>query len=138
MRSGVNRHTGQILTGWAHCLQSIQVTVTTLTGSLVMARDFGSAIPGLVDAPGSNRVLTDFYMAAATALKKEEPGFRLTGIAFQQVAGSGDLTLGISGDYFPNGINGDFRSPQPVTARVTLPGAALAGVARAAGQAVAA
>ena len=77
-------------------------------------------------------------MAAATALKKEEPGFRLTGIALQQLDGHGLVTLGISGDYFPNGVNGDFRSPQPVTARVTLPGAALAGVARAAGQAVAA
>lgn len=120
MRARIDRHTGLPLTGWMHCLQSIGTIVSTALGSLVMARDFGSGVPGLVDKPGSNRVLIDFYMACATALKKEEPCFRLTALRLVKMDGTGRATMGLEGDYFPNGLDGDFRARQAISGGVDV------------------
>ena len=115
MRSGIDRITGQRLTGWAHCRQSIATILSTRIGSLVMARDFGSSLPGLVDRPGNALTVAAFYMGVVTALKKEEPGFAPTKVNLQSMDGKGRATLQIEGTFYPDALVNDFTATIPIS-----------------------
>ena len=123
MRSGVDRQTGVSLEGWPHCVQSIQVILTTAVGALLMARDFGSDVPLLVDRPMSGPSIMRVWMAAAEALRREEPGFRLRRIGVDRASPDGELALKIAGDFYPNALDGDFTTVENGrNALVAIPG----------------
>jgi uncharacterized protein len=108
MRTGVDRNTGELLTGWAECAQSIGIIVTTAIGSLVLGRDFGSDGPTLQDRPMSTPSIMDHFMAIAESLRKWEPGFKLRRIDVLQTGGDGVIGFAIVGDFYPNGHLGDY------------------------------
>jgi phage baseplate assembly protein W len=108
MRTGVDRKTGMVLTGWAHCEQSIGVIVTTAIGSRVMRRDFGSDGPALQDRPMSAPSIFDHIMAIAEALRKWEPGFRLRKVNVLDARPEGTIVFEQRGDFYPNGHLGDY------------------------------
>ena len=114
MSLGVNRSTGQILSGFDHVRQSLGVILTTRLGSRVMRRTFGSAIPALLGQPLTPPDLMRWYMAAVIAIELWEPRFRIASVAFPSAANSeggmqqGRLGLVLTGIYYPNALNGDF------------------------------
>ncbi|MBY6244139.1 baseplate assembly protein [Methylosinus sp. Sm6] len=113
MRVGVDRHTGEVLTGWAECAQSIGVIATTAVGSLVLDRAFGSQAPGLQDRPMTGRSIVDHFMAIAEGLREFEPGFRLRKLGVERMGGDGVIALVIRGDFYPNGHLGDYSLVEP-------------------------
>lgn len=108
MRTGLDRRTGEVLTGWDECAQSIGVIVTTAIGSVTLARDFGSDGPPLLDRPMNRAAIFDHIMAIAEALRREEPGFRLTKVNVLSAGADGMIVLEQLGDFYPNGHLGDF------------------------------
>jgi phage baseplate assembly protein W len=108
MRVGLNRRTGEVLTGWDHCVQSISFIIRTRVASLVMLRAFGSLVPELQDANATSRTIMQVYAAIAAALKAWEPGFRLTKIQLTRYGADGVFAFVIEGRFYPNGHLGDY------------------------------
>lgn len=98
---GMDARTGKPLTGVSHLKQSIEMILTTLIGTRVMRRDFGSTIPELVDAPANSKTVLLVYSSIAVALKKFEPRFKLTRVYadFDGQTLSGKALFTIEGDY---------------------------------------
>ncbi|MER9652538.1 GPW/gp25 family protein [Mesorhizobium sp. M0152] len=117
---GVNRQTGAILTGWAHVQQSIGVILTTLIGTRVMRREFGSRLMALTDAPMNDRVLLAVYSAVAEAIARWEPRYRLDTVNVEVAGAGGAITFRLSGTYFPRGHLGDFSESSARLAEITL------------------
>lgn len=99
---GMNRITGQWLTGEAHLRQSIVDILTTPLGSRVMRRDYGSRLYQWVDAPMNRKTLVEIYAVAAEALRRWEPRLEVSRIQVEQIA-SGRLHLLLEGEYRPSG-----------------------------------
>ena len=95
--------TGRPLDGIAHLRQSIRDVLTTQVGTRVGRREYGSRLPELVDRPMSAALLVDVYAAAAEALARWEPRFRLRSVASAGAGADGRLVLTLSGVYAPTG-----------------------------------
>lgn len=115
--SGFSNQTFAPLSGVDHVLQSIGVILTTRPGTRVQRRDFGSDIPGLIDQPMNEQTIMSIFVAAAEALDRWEPRFRLTHVGVTKAGDDGALGLEIEGYYLPGGHVGD---PRPVSAQVPL------------------
>lgn len=123
MRTGVDRNTGAVLTGWAHCVQSIFDVVSTAIGGRTLARPYGSAAPDQVDRPQSPPSIAAHWSAIAEGLRLWEPGFRLKQIAATRLGADGVAGLALTGDFYPNGHLGDYSVVIPAqTVAVALPG----------------
>lgn len=104
---GIDRRTGQVLTDWAHVVQSIEDIFTTRILTRVMLREYGSDHPRLVDAPMNEQSLLLFYVVAAEALQRWELRFSLSVINYVEAEASGRVVLRLVGDYLPRGHLGD-------------------------------
>ncbi len=111
-RVGIDRDTGELLTGWAECQQALGVIMTTAVGTLPLARDFGSQGPALVDRPMSGPNVTAYYMAMAEAIRQWEPCYRTRKVGVTQATPQGQISFVVTGDYYPNGLQGDFSVVQ--------------------------
>ena len=103
---GMDKHTGQAISGLAHLKQSIEDILTTPKGSRVMRRDYGCDLFSLVDNPYSQVLVGDITMAVSEALLRWEPRFELQSVAVNTI-GEGKVSLDISGVYLVDG--------QPIT-----------------------
>lgn len=99
--TGISHRTGQPIDEWAHVVQSIRVILLTPIGSRVMRRDFGSAVPSLLDAPLNEVTVVDVAMAVAEALDKHEPRFRLRQVHVENAGSDGHLGLRLDGIFVP-------------------------------------
>lgn len=99
---GMDKTSGQVLSGLAHLRQSIEDILTTPIGSRVMRRDYGSSLYQLVDQPYSAALVADVTVAIAEALERWEPRFALDGVQVDLVDG-GKLEMEIQGRYLVNG-----------------------------------
>lgn len=135
--TGVNAETGKPLSDWDHVQQSIRKILTTRLNTRVMRRDFGSELPDLIDAKMSGRNVLAVYSAAAAAIQKWEPRFRVKSARLNAAgylttedgrtirAGEGGIvSLELHGLYFPRGHLGDFSVVEDASARVIYEGAA--------------
>lgn len=120
--TGFNRHSGRLLTDWAHVQQSIEVILTTPLGSRVMRRDFGSELYDLVDRKMTSRLVLALYAASAVAIRRWEPRFRLTRAAVTESGATGRLGLALYGTYYPRGHLGDYSVAEDAEARVFVNG----------------
>lgn len=128
--SGVDRLTGQPLSGWRHVVQSINVILTTALGSRVLRRDFGTDIGELVDRPLNDEEVVGWIVAVAEALEPRrvgrsiygEPRFRLSRVRIGEVGPAGRIEIVIDGTYYPRGHLGDFSLAEPREARLPLQG----------------
>lgn len=118
--NGIDRRTGGIASGWAHVEQSLDVILTTPIGSRVMRRDFGSEIPDLVDRKMTSRLILALYAAAAVAIRRWEPRFRLTRAAVTEAGATGRLGLVLSGTYYPRGHLGDYSVAEDASTRIVF------------------
>lgn len=108
MRTGIDAITGQVLTGWAHCSQSIATIVSTAIGARVLKRDLGADAPALLDRPQTPAQIMTHYVAIAEALRTWEPGYRLRKVAVQRLGADGVAGFQLWGDYYPRGHLGDY------------------------------
>lgn len=122
MRVGLNRRTGELLTGWDHCLQSMAFIITTRIGELVMLRAFGSAVPDAQDRNATPRRIMSIYAGVAAALRAWEPGFRLRTIQLTRAGADGVFAFLISGVFYPNGHLGDYSVSEEKEATLPIDG----------------
>ncbi len=112
MRAGIDARTGAVLTGWDECAQSIGLIARTAIGSLVLGRSFGSDAPSLQDAPQNQLAIMDHFMAIAEALRKWEPGYRLTNVKVLRLGADGVAIFQLTGVFYPNALSGDYSTVQ--------------------------
>ena len=114
-RHGIDWRTGKPLSGWAHCVQSIGLILTTRLATRVMRRHFGSRVRELQDAPGNRRTLLEVYAAVAVALARWEPGFRLQTIDLTRAGPDGVYVFEMTGIFYPRGHLGDWSLSEPAS-----------------------
>lgn len=115
---GINASTGEPLADWDHVQQSIEKILTTPIGSRVMRRDFGSYLPDLVDRKMISRNILMVYAAAAMAIERWEPRFRMQFGRVLTAEAGGKLGLEIFGTYYPKGHLGDYSVAENASMRV--------------------
>lgn len=94
--TGLNKNTGRMIPSTAeHVRQSIGDILTTPLGSRVMRRDYGSAIPDLIDQPLNDNTVLRLYAATAAALMRWEPRFKISTIAL--VVDNASATVEVAG-----------------------------------------
>lgn len=118
--TGVNAVTGAPLTDWDHTRQSIAKILNTPIGARVMRRDFGSELPDLIDARMTRRNVLALYSAAATAIQKWEPRFRMRFGRVSRADATGAISLEIFGVYYPLGHRGDYSIAEDESVRVVI------------------
>ncbi|MDO5643907.1 MAG: GPW/gp25 family protein [Paracoccus sp. (in: a-proteobacteria)] len=104
--TGMSASTGQTLDGIGHLRQSIRDILTTPLGSRVMRRDYGSALPDLVDANLTGLTLAQLYAATAEALHLWEPRLRVTRIQAEALPADleqGRVEIIVDAEYLPDG-----------------------------------
>lgn len=88
-----------------------------------MRRDFGSRIPDLIDAKMVSRNILAVYSAAAVAIARWEPRFRVSSARLASASATGEVVLEIFGVYYPRGHRGDFSVAEDASTRVVFSGA---------------
>lgn len=127
----VDRNTGKTISGLDDVWQSISTILSTQLRSLVMARDFGSPLPRLVDRHLSPLTKIEFYAAVPEALNRvnpetlmaEEPRFRVVRMKLIEESDipNGNPIFDIEGIYYPRGHLGDFSEAIDASGRIVLP-----------------
>lgn len=106
---GIDRVTGQPLSGWPHVAQSLGVILTTRFGERVMRRWFGSLVPNLLGENMTTQTFVRFFAAVGSALE-QEPRVRLIQVLPLSVSRDGSAELRIEVEYRPRGHLGDFTT----------------------------
>ncbi|MFG0501299.1 MULTISPECIES: GPW/gp25 family protein [Pseudomonas] len=100
---GVDRRTGQPLSGVAHLKQSIEDILTTPVGSRRMRPEYGSHLRRYVDLPVNEGWKSAVQAEVARALGRWEPRLKLERVRVVAVVG-GQITLSLSGIYLGDNV----------------------------------
>lgn len=100
--NGINRQSGERLSGIEHLRQSIADILSIRIGTRVLNREYGSRLPSLIDAPVNPETSLEFYAATAEALNRWEPRFKLTSVRIASAL-EGVVVLDLVGIYLPDG-----------------------------------
>jgi len=105
--NGMHKDTGKPLSGLEHLRQSIEDILRTAPETLVIRREYGSALFSLIDAPTNATVRARFVAATAGALERWEPRLKTTRVSFdlsnsEQVR-LGHVSITLEGYYTPTG-----------------------------------
>ncbi|WP_324710097.1 GPW/gp25 family protein [Pseudomonas citronellolis] len=95
---GVDRRTGQPLSGLAHLKQSIEDILTTPLGSRRMRPEYGSRLRRMVDLPVNEGWKSAVQAEVARSLGRWEPRITLQSVKVAAVVG-GRITLRLQGIY---------------------------------------
>lgn len=95
---GVDRRSGQPLSGVAHLRQSIEDILTTPVGSRRMRPEYGSELRRYVDLPVNDGWKSAVQAEVARSLGRWEPRLQLDRVRVVAVVG-GQITLELSGVY---------------------------------------
>jgi phage baseplate assembly protein W len=93
--NGMDATTGKPIEGEAHLRQSIRDILTTLIGTRIARREYGSWIPALIDQPWNALTRMRLIAATALALMRWEPRVRLTRVAVAPGAEPGAYEMSI-------------------------------------------
>ena len=102
----LDHHTGALLDGWAHVVQSIETILVTRLNTRVFMRQFGSDVPAMVDMPMNDANIMALYVSVAEAIDRWEPRFELTDVTLSTGA-DGAMSLQLKGNHLPNAHLGD-------------------------------
>lgn len=94
---GMDATTGKPLDGEAHLRQSVRDILTTLIGTRVARRNYGSLLPELIDQPMNGAGRLRLFGATAMALMAWEPRLRLTRVDLRPSAEAGSFELILEG-----------------------------------------
>lgn len=100
---GLDRRTGQPLSGTAHLKQSIEDILTTPVGSRRMRPEYGSSLRRYVDLPVSEGWKSAVQAEVARALGRWEPRLKLERVRVTAVL-NGQITLSLSGAYLGDDV----------------------------------
>lgn len=120
--TGIDRRTGQVLSGFAHVEQSLEVIFSTRIGDRVMRRLFGSEVPALLGRNLVPSTLLRFQAAVIVAIELWEPRFAIRKVLWQgapEPARLGRIGLHLVGEYRPRGHLGD-RTSDGIMRTITL------------------
>lgn len=95
---GVDRRSGQLVSGLAHLRQSIEDILTTPVGARRMRPEYGSTLRRYVDLPVNDGWKSAVQAEVARALGRWEPRFKLDRVRVTAVVG-GQITLQLVGQY---------------------------------------
>lgn len=109
--SGVDRHTGKLIDGYASALQSVEVIFSTRIGERVMRRHFGAGLAELLGRAATPALFAAWKTLIAVGIDLWEPRFRVRAVLVS--ASPNELRLGSSGiqvlvDWRPRALAGDF------------------------------
>jgi phage baseplate assembly protein W len=96
--TGMDRETGKPLGGTAHLQQSLRDILSTLLGTRVGRREYGSLVPEMVDQPGNALGRQRLIAAIVAAIARWEPRLRLTRVGFSAAGADGTFTVELEGD----------------------------------------
>lgn len=96
--TGLNRTTGQPLSGYEHLRQSITDILTTPVGSRVMRPEYGSHLPRMVDLPVNKGWISAVQAEIARSIGRWEPRLKLSRVSVKSVI-DGQVNMTIVGDY---------------------------------------
>lgn len=100
---GMDRRTGQLLSGSAHLRQSIEDILSTPLGSRRMLPDYGSKLRRYVDLPVNEGWKSAVQAEVARALGRWEPRLKLARVRVIAVV-DGKITLQLTGSYDDDGV----------------------------------
>jgi uncharacterized protein len=100
---GLDRRTGQPLSGTAHLTQSIEDILTTPVGSRRMRPEYGSNLRRYVDLPVNEGWKSAVQAEVARALGRWEPRLKLERVRVVAVL-DGQVTLSLSGTYVSDSV----------------------------------
>ncbi|WP_338496340.1 GPW/gp25 family protein [Pseudomonas sp. WP18] len=100
---GVDRRTGQTLSGQAHLRQSIEDILSTPVGSRRMRPEYGSQMRRYVDLPVNEGWKSAVQAEVARALGRWEPRLKLERVRVIAVV-DGQITLQLTGSYIGDGV----------------------------------
>ncbi|MUJ04991.1 phage baseplate protein [Pseudomonas aeruginosa] len=100
---GLDRRTGQPLSGVAHLKQSIEDILTTPLGTRRMRPEYGSKLRRLVDLPVNDGWKSAVQAEVARALGRWEPRLRLERVRVVAVMG-GRIDLELAGMYLGDSV----------------------------------
>ncbi|AJD63586.1 GPW/gp25 family protein [Pseudomonas aeruginosa] len=100
---GLDRRTGQPLSGVAHLKQSIEDILTTPLGTRRMRPEYGSKLRRLVDLPVNDGWKSAVQAEVARALGRWEPRLRLERVRVVAVMG-GRIDLELAGVYLGDSV----------------------------------
>lgn len=95
---GLDRRTGQALSGVEHLRQSIEDILSTPVGSRRMRPEYGSRLRRFVDLPVNDGWKSAVQAEVARALARWEPRLKLERVRVTAVVG-GQITLQLTGQY---------------------------------------
>lgn len=98
---GLDRRTGQPITGLDHLRQSIEDILTTPIGSRRMRPEYGSKLRRYVDLPVNEGWKSAVQAEVARALGRWEPRLKLERVRVTAVVG-GRISLQLTGEYLGN------------------------------------
>ncbi|MQG94496.1 GPW/gp25 family protein [Pseudomonas sp. MN1F] len=100
---GLDRRTGQPLSGVAHLKQSIEDILTTPVGSRRMRPEYGSSLRRYIDLPVNEGWKSAVQAEVARALGRWEPRLQLERVRVVAVLG-GQVTLSLTGTYVGDSV----------------------------------
>lgn len=100
---GMDRRTGQPLSGLEHLRQSIEDILTTPVGSRRMRPDYGSQLRRYVDLPVNEGWKSAVQAEVARALGRWEPRLQLERVRVTAVL-DGQITMSLVGTYLGDGV----------------------------------
>lgn len=100
---GMDRRTGQPLSGLDHLRQSIEDILTTPVGSRRMRPDYGSQLRRYVDLPVNEGWKSAVQAEVARALGRWEPRLQLERVRVTAVL-DGQITMSLVGTYLGDGV----------------------------------
>lgn len=100
---GMDRRTGQPLSGLDHLRQSIEDILTTPVGSRRMRPEYGSQLRRYVDLPVNEGWKSAVQAEVARALGRWEPRLQLERVRVTAVL-DGQITMALAGTYLGDGV----------------------------------
>lgn len=122
-RSGLCKHTGTLLIGWPHAVQSVGRIITTLKTEMVMLLDFGSDVIRLIGKNIHQGTVLKIYMETVVAIHKYEPEVRIHRVQLIKLERTGTLGLKFLCTYYPEGRLGNYDITENITFDYDLGGA---------------
>ena len=131
--TGTSALVNATMSDWEHVQQSLRILLSTPIGSRLMRREYGCDLKNIVDQKLTTRNILLIYSAAATAIQRWEPRYRMRGgrvtgaghairaeRGFETYATGGLLVLEIFGTYYPRGHKGDYSIAEDANLQVVV------------------
>jgi len=115
-RSGVDRRSGRILTGWPHCAQSLEQIWMTMPGERLMRLGFGTDLRQHLAKDLTPTTALEIYSTLVQSAHTYEPEYRIASLQLVKLAADGTLRLRHSGTYYPEGRLGNYAIAVPASA----------------------